>query len=173
GEARRMAQSPKVATYDLEPKMSAHDVTRFVLERLSARDCEHFILVNFANADMVGHTGNLNAAITAVQTVDRCVSRIVSATLRREGRLIITADHGNAEQMFDPQTNEPHTAHTTYDVECIVVDHRCCAPGTAGMHNPSITLRGDGRLADVLPTVLDLLRVDKPKAMTGRSLLTM
>ena len=171
GELRRMVQSPKVATYDLEPMMRAHDVTRFVLERLSARDCEHFILVNFANADMVGHTGKLNAAIKAVQTVDSCVGRIVAAALGRDGRLVVTADHGNAEQMFDPQTNAPHTAHTTYDVECIVADRRYCGAGTADLSKPSTALRRDGRLADVLPTVLDLLRVDKPEAMTGRSLL--
>lgn len=171
GESRRMAQSPKVATYDLEPKMSARDVTQCVLKRLLARNCEHFILVNFANADMVGHTGDLNAAISAVEMVDQCVGKIVAATLCRGGRLVVTADHGNAEQMFNPQTNARHTAHTTYDVECIIVDRRYRSAGTADRHKPSTALRENGRLADVLPTVLDLMAVDKPKAMTGRSLL--
>jgi len=122
GEQRRMAQSPRVPTYDLQPQMSAEPLMQMVLQRLAAEDCEDFILVNFANGDMVGHTGKLEAAITAVETVDGCVGRLVDATLARGGRLIVTADHGNAEQMWDPQTNAPHTAHTTYDVECILVD---------------------------------------------------
>jgi 2,3-bisphosphoglycerate-independent phosphoglycerate mutase len=161
GESRKMAQSPKVATYDLKPEMSAYEICDIVLDRVNASDGEDFILVNFANGDMVGHTGKLDAAIKAVEAVDACVGRIVDATLARGGALIVTADHGNAEQMFDPTTNAAHTAHTTYDVECIVVD-----PDAAGSK-----LRDGGRLADVMPTALRLMGLSPPQAMTGRSLL--
>ena len=162
GERRQMAQSPKVATYDLKPQMSALEVRDIVLNAVAADDCPDFILVNFANGDMVGHTGKLNAAIAAVETVDACVGKIVDAVLAKGGKLIVTADHGNAEQMFDPATEAPHTAHTTYDVPCIVVD-------------PSLKvdrpLRPGGRLADCAPTVLDLMGIEKPSEMTGTSLL--
>ncbi len=129
GETQKMAPSAKVATYDLKPEMSAEEVCQLVLARLAAPDCQEFILVNFANGDMVGHTGKLDAAIKAVETVDACVGKIVDAVLARGGMLIVTADHGNAEQMWDPTTNAPHTAHTTYDVEAIVVAPR---PGLTG-----------------------------------------
>ena len=171
GESRRMAQSPKVATYDLEPQMSADEVCGYVLDRLRAdpasgsaddgNGCEDFILVNLANGDMVGHTGDLKAAIQAVETVDRCVGKIVEATLARGGALIVTADHGNAEQMLDPQSGMPHTSHTTYDVECIVV-----TPEPLG-----VKLRQGGRLADLAPTALRLMGLVAPPAMTGQSLL--
>jgi 2,3-bisphosphoglycerate-independent phosphoglycerate mutase len=165
GESREMAQSPKVATYDLQPEMSAPGVRDLVLARIHAGDaCPDFILVNFANGDMVGHTGKLDAAIRAVETVDACVGAIVDATLARGGRLIVTADHGNAEQMFDPETGAPHTAHTTYDVPCIVVDPTLSA---------DTPLRSGGRLADLFPTALGLMGLDTPEAMTGRSLLTL
>jgi 2,3-bisphosphoglycerate-independent phosphoglycerate mutase len=120
-----------------------------------------FILVNFANGDMVGHTGVLSAAIAAVETVDQEVGRIVAAVKRKGGALVVTADHGNAEQMIDPATGGPHTQHTTYDVDLIVVsdDHR------------GARLRPDGRLADVAPTVLDLMGLAAPGDMTGVSLL--
>jgi 2,3-bisphosphoglycerate-independent phosphoglycerate mutase len=121
GERRENPQSPKVATYDLKPEMAAAEVRDAVLRRLTAPDCEDLIVVNFANGDMVGHTGNLAAAIKAVETVDACVGSIVDATLNRGGCLIVTADHGNCEQMFDPETNSPHTAHTVYDVPLYVV----------------------------------------------------
>ena len=171
GESRRMAQSPQVATYDLAPEMSAREVAATVLERLRAEDCEDFILVNFANTDMVGHTGKLDAAIRAAEVVDGCVGDLVDATLARGGKLIVTADHGNSEQMWDPVTEAPHTAHTTYDVELIVVDRerRDQATGLAG--EPSPGLRAGGRLADVFPTVLELMHLERPAAMTGRSLL--
>jgi 2,3-bisphosphoglycerate-independent phosphoglycerate mutase len=120
------------------------------------------IIVNFANGDMVGHTGKLDAAIKAVQVVDECVSKIVDATLAKGGKLIVTADHGNAEQMFDPTTNAPHTAHTLYDVDCIIVDNDLTA---------DTPLRPGGRLADVFPTALHLMGLDKPAEMTGVSLL--
>lgn len=176
GETRENPQSPKVATYDLKPEMSADQVRDAVLRRLGAPDCEELIVVNFANGDMVGHTGVLDAAVNAVATVDACVGAIVDATLARGGSLIVTADHGNCEQMWDPATNAPHTAHTVYDVPLIVV-------GAASMGR---TLRGDtqgagwfkpevrdarGRLADIFPTALDILGLPKPGAMEGRSLL--
>lgn len=161
-EGRQMAQSPQVATYDLQPEMSAFEIRDIVLDRIKADDCEDFILVNFANADMVGHTGKLDAAIKAVEAVDACVGAIVNATLSRGGKLIVTADHGNSEQMFDPDTNAPHTAHTLYDVECVIVDPSLDA---------STSLHNDGRLADVFPTALKLMGLDKPEAMQGESLL--
>ncbi len=161
GERRAIIQSPMVATYDLQPEMSARGVCDAVLERLRSDDCEAFIVVNFANADMVGHTGSLDAAIQACETVDACVGEIVDATLAKGGSLIVTADHGNAEQMFNPTTGSPHTAHTVYDVPLIVV-------GDAILGR---SLREGGRLADILPTALELMGLDKPQAMTGQSLL--
>lgn len=161
GEHREIIQSPKVATYDLQPEMSAPGVRDAVLRRLAAPDCEPFIVVNFANADMVGHTGSLEAAIHAVETVDACVGAIVDKTLARGGSLIVTADHGNAEQMWDPETGSPHTAHTTYDVPLIVV----------GKAFKDRKLRSGGRLADIVPTALDMMGLHKPEAMTGQSLL--
>ncbi|MEX2213422.1 MAG: 2,3-bisphosphoglycerate-independent phosphoglycerate mutase [Phycisphaeraceae bacterium] len=170
GEGRQMAQSPKVATYDLKPEMSAGEVCEIVLKRIASPDCEDFILVNFANGDMVGHTGSLPAAIKAVETVDACVGRIVDATLARGGCLIVTADHGNAEQMFDPTTNAPHTAHTTYTVECILVDPRREKDGTGDAILPSPSLRSDGKLADVMPTLLGMMGLERPAAMEGVAL---
>ncbi len=176
GEHRENPQSPKVATYDLQPEMSADKVRDAVLRRLAASDCEDVIIVNFANADMVGHTGSLSAAIKACEFVDTCVGAIVDATLKRGGALIVAADHGNSEQMFDPVTNAPHTAHTLYDVPCIIV-----SPAYKGR-----SLRGDqdsrgwfspqvrnqrGRLADVLPTAFQMIGIEVPPEMTGSSLL--
>jgi 2,3-bisphosphoglycerate-independent phosphoglycerate mutase len=162
GEHRTIVPSPTdVATYDLRPEMSALQVRDAVLGRLAADDCERLIVVNFANGDMVGHTGKLDAAITACETVDGCVGAIVDATLARGGALIVTADHGNAEQMFDPEGDCPHTAHTNYDVPLIVV----------GEPYRDATLRSDGRLADVAPTLLSMLGIPQPDAMTGRCLL--
>lgn len=163
GESRQMVQSPRVATYDLKPQMSALKVTELVVEQINSRKGPDFILANYANGDMVGHTGNLNAATKAIETVDTCVGSIVEATAVRGGALIVTADHGNAEQMFDPQTNSPHTAHTIYDVECIIVD-----PDSP--HGKGTKLREGGQLADIFPTVLALIGLEKPREMTGRSL---
>ena len=160
GEEWGMAPSPRdVSTYDQEPEMSAEGITEQVLEHIQAGENDLYI-VNFANGDMVGHTGVLNAAITAVEKVDDCVGRIVEATLAAGGSLVVTADHGNCEQMIDPVTGGPHTAHTTYTVPLIVVD-----PDARGK-----SLRAGGRLADIAPTVLALMGLAKPAEMTGESL---
>jgi 2,3-bisphosphoglycerate-independent phosphoglycerate mutase len=176
GEARENPQSPKVATYDLRPEMSAHEVRDAVLRRLSAPDREDLIVVNFANGDMVGHTGNLQAAIRACETVDSCVGAIIDATLKLGGSLIITADHGNAEQMFDPETGSPHTAHTVYDVPLFIVGEPFRGRALRGDNLASQWFDPDmreqrGRLADILPTALDMMGLPKPREMTGRSLL--
>jgi 2,3-bisphosphoglycerate-independent phosphoglycerate mutase len=160
-EDRGMAQSPKdVKTYDLKPEMSAQEVTAIVLKEIAAGKHDVYV-VNFANGDMVGHTGKLPAAIKAVEVVDECVGKIVDATLAQGGALLVTADHGNCEQMWDPLNNCPHTAHTTYDVPLIVVDDRF-----KGAH-----LKTNGRLADIAPTALKIMGLPQPKEMTGESLL--
>ncbi|MCC7293309.1 MAG: 2,3-bisphosphoglycerate-independent phosphoglycerate mutase [Phycisphaerales bacterium] len=168
GEERQMVQSPRdVATYDQKPEMSAYEVTRVMLERIAA-GVDDAMILNFANPDMVGHTGSLPAAIRAVEVVDECVGKIVDAVLARGGALIVTADHGNCEQMIDPATGGPHTAHTTYPVECIVVgkglERLAKSSGGPG-------LREGGRLADIAPTLLELMAVEKPGEMTGECLL--
>ncbi len=159
GETRILVPSPKVATYDLQPEMSAPEVTDRLVAAIDAGTFDA-IVVNFANADMVGHTGDLGAAIKAVETIDACLGRIAAALDRAGGTMLVTADHGNAEMMRDPATGQPHTAHTTNPVPVILVNP---PPGTAGL--------GDGRLADIAPTLLALLGLDLPRAMTGRSLL--
>ncbi len=171
GEGREMPQSPQVGTYDLKPEMSAAEVLDVVLKRISADDCEDFILVNFANGDMVGHTGKLSAAIKACETVDSCVERIVAATLERGGKLIVTADHGNSEQMWDPENESAHTAHTLYDVDCIIVDPDRRGDASGSMDTASTALRSGGRLADVFPTALKLMGLEKPPEMTGEPLI--
>jgi 2,3-bisphosphoglycerate-independent phosphoglycerate mutase len=161
GEDWDLVPSPRdVSTYDQKPEMSAEEVTREVLQAIESEKYD-LIVVNYANGDMVGHTGVLEAAIAAVQKVDECVGRLVEATLEKGGALVVTADHGNCEQMIDPETGGPHTAHTTYDVPLIVVK-----PGIG-----DAPLRQGGRLADIAPTVLDLMGLPKPDAMTGESLL--
>jgi 2,3-bisphosphoglycerate-independent phosphoglycerate mutase len=122
---------------------------------------DQVIVVNFANGDMVGHTGNLPAAIKAVEVVDECVGRVVEATRAKGGALVITADHGNCEQMIDPESGGPHTSHTPYDVELIIVDEA----------QRSRRMRTGGRLADIAPTMLELLGLPRPLSMTGESLL--
>ena len=176
GEQREIIQSPKVATYDLQPEMSAAGVCDAALRRLAAKDCEDVLVINFANADMVGHTGKLAAAIKACETVDACVGKLVDAALARGGSCVVCADHGNSEQMFDPTTNAPHTAHTLYDVPLILVSPK----------HKARTLKGDreaanwtkpaarakrGRLADIVPTMLDVMGLKKPAQMQGSSLL--
>ena len=160
GEERVLVPSPKVATYDLQPEMSAEGVTAAVLERLE-RNEHHVYVVNFANADMVGHTGRLDAARKAVRTVDDCLGRIVAAARRQGGVVAITADHGNAEMMSDPVTGGPHTAHTTNPVPVLLI----------GDAVRGAKLREMGILADVAPTLLQLLGLEQPEVMDGRSLL--
>jgi len=159
GESRILVPSPKVATYDKKPEMSAAEVTNNLLEAISD-DKYDFILVNFANPDMVGHTGILDAAIKAIETVDSCLGRLLPAIEEKGGTMLITADHGNAEKMFDVETGLPFTSHTTNNVPAILVN----AP-------PHITGITDGRLADIAPTFLELFDIKKPESMTGKSLL--
>jgi 2,3-bisphosphoglycerate-independent phosphoglycerate mutase len=160
GETRRLVPSPKVATYDLQPEMSAPEVTRGLVEAIRGRgyDC---IVCNYANPDMVGHTGSLKAAIKAVETVDAGLGEVLAACRDTGTTLIVSADHGNCEQMWDPTTNGPHTAHTTNPVGIILVEpegHR-----TATGLNP-------GALCDVAPTMLGILGIPQPEAMTGKDL---
>jgi 2,3-bisphosphoglycerate-independent phosphoglycerate mutase len=163
GEDRLLVPSPRdVATYDLKPEMSALAIRDGILQAL-AEDAYDFIIVNFANADMVGHTGVLPATIAAVETVDACLGAIVPAVLERGGVALITADHGNAEQLIDPLTGGPHTAHTTNPVPCLLI-----ADAASGFDG--VRLRA-GRLADVAPTLLELLGLTPASAMTGRSLI--
>jgi 2,3-bisphosphoglycerate-independent phosphoglycerate mutase len=163
GEERLLVPSPKeVATYDLKPEMSAYGIRDGILEALEAGTYD-FIIVNFANADMVGHTGVIPAVITAVETVDACLGAIVPALLAKGGVALITADHGNAELLIDPATGGPHTAHTTNPVPCILV-----AAPNVGLDD--VGLRMDGRLSDVAPTLLDILGIRHAPQMTGRSL---
>ena len=158
GEDRVLVPSPKVPTYDLKPEMSAIGITDQLVSDVEARRHD-VIICNFANADMVGHTGKLDAAVAAVETLDRCLARIAQAVRAAGGTLIVTADHGNAEQMWDPVAKAPHTAHTTNPVPVLVVDH------VSGLH-----LREGGSLRDVAPTILGILGITPPKEMTGKDL---
>jgi 2,3-bisphosphoglycerate-independent phosphoglycerate mutase len=160
GEDRQIVPSPKVRTYDLKPEMSANEVCNVVLEKLDS-DKYDLIIVNFANPDMVGHTGVLAAAVTAAETVDACVGKILAKIKALGGAAVITADHGNFERMWDTENNMPHTAHTVGDVPLIVFDEK--ARGRK--------MRSGGRLADVLPTLLDVMELPKPQEMTGETLL--
>ena len=158
GEDRILVPSPKVETYDLKPEMSAFEVTEKVLEAIESEKY-NCIILNFANPDMVGHTGNLEAAIKAVETIDECAGKIVNAIKSKKGNLIITADHGNAEQMIDLKTGEPHTAHTTNLVPLILISEK-----------EGLKLK-QGKLADLAPTILELMNIEKPEEMTGESLI--
>ena len=162
GEDRQIIASPRdVTTYDQKPEMSAPGITAEMLRRIGS-DKYDLIVLNYANGDMVGHTGSLPAAIKAVEAVDIGVGKIVDAVLKKDGALIVTADHGNCEQMIDPETGGIHTAHTTYDVDLIVVDNQ----------RKGHQLRTGGRLADIAPTVLRLLGLAQPAEMTGESLIS-
>ena len=156
GEERILIPSPKVETYDMQPEMSAYEVTDKVVEAIKEQKYDTIIL-NYANSDMVGHTGNLNAAVKAVEAVDECVGRVVEAIEEVGGVLLITADHGNSEQMIDYKTGEPHTAHTTNPVPLVLV-------GMDAKLRP-------GRLADLAPTMLKIMGIEKPEEMTGESLI--
>ena len=157
GEDRILVPSPKVETYDLKPEMSALEVTDKVVEAIESEKY-NCIILNYANPDMVGHTGNIEASIKALETLDGCVKRVIDAVEKVNGIALITADHGNAEQMINLKTGEPHTAHTTNPVPLVMVG------------NSNVKLK-EGRLADIAPTILDLLNVEKPVEMTGESLL--
>ncbi len=158
GESRSMVPSPKVATYDLQPEMSASGVCDILCNALTSRSHD-FVLCNFANTDMVGHTGSLPAAIRAVETIDACLGRILNAAAESGARLIITADHGNCDVMIDPETGGPHTAHTTNPVPLVVRDP-----------DGEWLLRDDGALCDVGPTALRMLGLELPVEMNGRDL---
>jgi 2,3-bisphosphoglycerate-independent phosphoglycerate mutase len=161
GEERILVPSPKVATYDQQPEMSAPELTDKVVAAIRSGRFD-VIVLNYANTDMVGHTGKLDAAMKAVETVDACLGRLAEAVETAGGTLVITADHGNAEMMRDPKTGEPHTAHTLNPVPFVIV-----SPPAA------IARVENGRLADVAPTLLDLLGLPKPAAMTGHSLIVL
>jgi 2,3-bisphosphoglycerate-independent phosphoglycerate mutase len=165
GEDRALVPSPKVATYDLQPEMSAEGVKQELLKAIASGSYD-LIVVNFANPDMVGHTGSIPAVITACETVDAAMGELVPAATAQGGAVLIIADHGNAEQMIDPETGGAHTAHTTNPVPCILV----AAPGL-GLGRGQVTLREGGRLADVAPTLLDLMGLAPAPQMTGTSLL--
>lgn len=158
GEKRILINSPKVATYDLKPEMSAYEVTDALLNELDKNE-EDVIILNYANPDMVGHTGVMEAAVKAVETVDGCMKKVVDKILGMGGAIIVTADHGNAEKMVDYETNSPMTAHTTNQVPCIVL----------GLGD--VKLIEDGKLSDLAPTVLDIIEIEKPVEMTGKSLI--
>ena len=159
GEDRQIVPSPRIRTYDLKPEMSAYEVTDVVLQRLDMNKYD-VVVVNFANPDMVGHTGVLEAAIKAAEAVDECVGRVLDKVKNLGGRAIITADHGNFEKMWDSEKNQPHTAHTVSDVPFIVFDERY----------KNKKLRQGGRLADVGPTLLEMMGLPQPEEMTGKSL---
>jgi 2,3-bisphosphoglycerate-independent phosphoglycerate mutase len=159
GEDRILIPSPKVPTYDLKPEMSAYEVTERVVKEIKSEKYD-FIVLNYANADMVGHTGVLSAAIKAIEAVDECVSKVITAVKEVKGIAMVTADHGNAEVMIDPDNGETFTAHTTNRVPfALIID------------NFRRTLRSDGKLADVAPTILYLMNIKKPKEMEGRNLI--
>lgn len=160
GEDRILIPSPDVKTYDLKPEMSAPEVTDKLVDAVDGGSYD-LIVVNFANTDMVGHSGVFDAAVEAVEAVDACLGRLVEAVEKAGGRMLITADHGNADMMIDPATGGPHTAHTLSRVPLLLV----------GADAGEIDTLESGRLADVAPTLLDLMGLEQPKAMTGRSLL--
>ena len=159
GEDRILINSPKVATYDLKPEMSAYEVCDRLVESITGGKYD-VIIVNFANPDMVGHTGVETAAIKAIEAVDECIGRAVEAAKSVDGVMFICADHGNAEQMFDYDTKAPFTAHTTNEVPFILVNYE-----------PAYTLREGGCLADIIPTLIEVMGKQQPKEMTGKSLL--
>jgi 2,3-bisphosphoglycerate-independent phosphoglycerate mutase len=160
GEQRILIPSPRdVATYDLKPEMSARQVTEALVKKFGAEDIG-LVIANFANADMVGHTGNFEAAVKACEVIDECLGKVVDAALAKKGRVVITADHGNIEQLIDYDTGMPHTAHTTNPVPLILVDDE---RKTAQLKS--------GSASDVAPTMLKLLEIPQPKEMTGHSLI--
>jgi 2,3-bisphosphoglycerate-independent phosphoglycerate mutase len=160
GEDRVLIPSPRVATYNLKPEMSAPELTERLLTELD-RDVYDVVVVNYANPDMVGHTGVLEAAVQAVKTVDECLMKVAEAVLAKGGAVLITADHGNAEMMYDSGSESPHTAHTTDKVPFILVDEG----------RKAVQLRTGGALGDIAPTMLQIMGIGQPAAMTGVSLI--
>lgn len=160
GENRILVKSPKVATYDLQPEMSANEVADRTVEAVKSKEYD-VIIVNFANPDMVGHTGIESAAIAAIEAVDQCLGRVLEALKEVDGQMFICADHGNAEQLIDYNTAKPFTAHTTNPVPFILVNY-----------DKEYTLREGGCLADIAPTLIEMMGMEQPKEMTGKSLLT-
>ena len=159
GEDRILVPSPKVTTYDLQPEMSAKEVTENVIDAIKF-DKYGSIILNFANADMVGHTGILSAAISAIETVDTCVGEIITEVHKKSATMFLTADHGNSEMMLDPETGIPHTAHTLGPVPFVMVTT-----------NKNLSLKTEGKLSDIAPTILSFLSLDQPIVMTGNNLL--
>lgn len=159
GEERILINSPKVATYDLKPEMSVYEVTEALTDAIEKQKYD-VIICNFANGDMVGHTGIMDAALKAVAAVDDCLGKVMKAIKDIGGVLFVTADHGNVEKMVDEKTGEPYTAHTVGKVQAVLYN---AEPPVKGLK--------DGRLADISPTLLDLMHIEKPKEMTGNSLL--
>ena len=151
--------SPKVATYDLKPEMSAVEVTDGLVKALLSGVYD-LIVVNYANPDMVGHTGILSAAIKAIETVDTCIGRVMDALLQVQGQMFLCADHGNSDQMIDYETGEPFTAHTTNPVPFLLINY-----------TDGVGLREGGKLADIAPTLLEMMGLKQPEEMTGESLL--
>jgi 2,3-bisphosphoglycerate-independent phosphoglycerate mutase len=160
GEDRILIPSPKVPTYDLKPEMSAYEVTERVIREIESEKYD-FIVLNYANPDMVGHTGVLSAAMRAIEAVDECVGKVIAAVKKVKGIAMVTADHGNAEMMVDPENGETFTAHTTDRVPFALI-----------MEDFKENLKSDGRLADVAPTILYLMNIEKPKEMEGINLIT-
>lgn len=159
GEDRILVSSPKVATYDLQPEMSAIEVTDKFVEAIESGKYD-LIITNYANPDMVGHTGVMEAAIKAIETVDKCVGRVLEALLKVDGQMFICADHGNSDQLIDYETEQPFTAHTTNPVPFILVNYK-----------DGVTLNEGGKLADIAPTLLEMMEISQPAEMTGKSLL--
>lgn len=159
GEERILIPSPKVATYDLKPEMSAYEVTDAVVKEIE-KDKFDVIILNYANPDMVGHTGVMEAAVKAIEAVDECIGRVVQAVMTKGGTVLLTADHGNADQMVDPATGQPQTAHTVHRVPLILVSKE--------MKNVRLL---PGRLEDIAPTMLYILGLEKPPEMTGQCLI--
>jgi 2,3-bisphosphoglycerate-independent phosphoglycerate mutase len=159
GEDRLLVPSQRVATYDLAPEMSAGGIADAVVKSIEDATFD-ILIVNFANADMVGHSGKMEPTVKAVETVDACLGRVYSALKRCGGSMILTADHGNAELMIDPVTGGPHTAHTTNPVPCVLLSE----------DSDRYTLRGDGSLRDLAPTMLAMLTLNLPSEMTGGDL---
>lgn len=162
-EDRILVPSPKVATYDMQPEMSAYEVTDKMLDALDSQKYD-FIVLNYANPDMVGHTGDFDATVTACKVVDECVGKVVDRVLENDGVVLLTADHGNAETMVDPETGKVQTAHTNNPVWLSIISNR------PGLQKARIQLREDGKLADLSPTMLDIMGIDIPGEMTGNIL---